>query len=188
MSKPVKNINKTPTESTLKAALLHLLHEKPMEKITVKELCEKSNIYRSTFYSHYKSPEELLRSIENDVLEELKKHIWNSTNTTPKNVQAHAIEFLEYIRENDYTLRVLLFSTQSRTYDFFVKAIEEEFRLITKNSYTYLSEEYTPLFMSHGLLVCIMHWINTDYAVPAEELAFLLVHTLHSINALSNDM
>ena len=38
------------TRKIIKESFYTLLREKPVEKITVKELCEKAEINRSTFY------------------------------------------------------------------------------------------------------------------------------------------
>lgn len=40
----------------LQQALLTLLQTKPIDKVTVKELCETANLNRGTFYLHYDSP------------------------------------------------------------------------------------------------------------------------------------
>ena len=42
------------TERGIKNAFIELRSRKPLEKITVKELCELACINKSTFYSHYK--------------------------------------------------------------------------------------------------------------------------------------
>ena len=41
------------TQHALKQALLTLLKEKSVNKITVKEVCELAELNRATFYSHY---------------------------------------------------------------------------------------------------------------------------------------
>lgn len=52
------------TKAALERSLLSLLKEKPIEKITVKEICENADINRGTFYSYYDSPAQLLTMIE----------------------------------------------------------------------------------------------------------------------------
>ena len=42
------------TEKGIKNAFIELRSKKPLEKITVRELCEIARINKSTFYSHYK--------------------------------------------------------------------------------------------------------------------------------------
>lgn len=53
----------------LKESLFALLETKPIEKITPTELFRHAGINRNTFYSHYCSPEELLDSVESEILE-----------------------------------------------------------------------------------------------------------------------
>ena len=42
------------TKQLLKASLMELLADKPLAKITVKELCEKADINRTTYYKYYR--------------------------------------------------------------------------------------------------------------------------------------
>ena len=51
------------TRRTLQESLVALMQEKPLQKISVKEICARADINRSTFYVHFGSPEEVLNSI-----------------------------------------------------------------------------------------------------------------------------
>ena len=68
------------TKMFLRASLLELLKEKPIAKITPSELCRHAKMNRNTFYTHYKSPEDLLESIENEFLELVRLSIDRSLN------------------------------------------------------------------------------------------------------------
>ena len=57
------------TQRILKESLLTLLKQKPINKITVKEVCERAELNRATFYAHYSDCFALLESIEEDLLE-----------------------------------------------------------------------------------------------------------------------
>ena len=54
------------TKAALKHSLLSKLMEKPVERITVKEICESADLNRGTFYAYYGSPAELLKEIEDE--------------------------------------------------------------------------------------------------------------------------
>ena len=54
------------TRKALRNALLELLKEKSIDRITVKEICERAELNRGTFYLHYESPIALLREIETE--------------------------------------------------------------------------------------------------------------------------
>ena len=60
------------TRKVMKDSLLELLLEKPIEKVSVKEICERADINRSTFYVHYGSAAELYDDAKNDLYEEVR--------------------------------------------------------------------------------------------------------------------
>lgn len=56
------------TKRNLKNTLIELLNEKAFEQITVKEICERSQTSRITFYTHFADKYELLDSIFQEYL------------------------------------------------------------------------------------------------------------------------
>ena len=66
---PVKeNRKKQYTRMVLADSLIELMKARPIDKITIRELCELANVNRSTFYLHYEDIYALLRYIEDDTL------------------------------------------------------------------------------------------------------------------------
>ena len=57
------------TQRILKESLLKILKEKPINKITVKEVCDLAELNRATFYSHSSDCFALLESIENELVD-----------------------------------------------------------------------------------------------------------------------
>ncbi len=55
------DIRETRTTDMLCQALEELMGEKPYEKITVSEICERSTVRRGTFYKHFDDKDALLR-------------------------------------------------------------------------------------------------------------------------------
>lgn len=56
------------TEKAIKAAFLELREQKPLEKLKVKELCEKAQINKSTFYAHYQDIYALSQAMEQELV------------------------------------------------------------------------------------------------------------------------
>ncbi|GHU54908.1 TetR family transcriptional regulator [Clostridia bacterium] len=56
----------------LKEALMEVLCLKPIEKITIYEICKNAGVNRSTFYKHYGSQYDLLNDIENDMFKQIE--------------------------------------------------------------------------------------------------------------------
>lgn len=63
------------TQRVIKESFLRLLREKPVNKITVKELCELAGLNRATFYAHYSDCFALMESIEQEILESFEQSL-----------------------------------------------------------------------------------------------------------------
>ncbi len=59
------------TEQSLQYAFLHLVLEKEFSQITVKELCERADINKSTFYLHYRDLYDLASRIKQQLLDDV---------------------------------------------------------------------------------------------------------------------
>jgi AcrR family transcriptional regulator len=57
------------TQRVIKESFLMLLRNKPVNKITVKEVCELAELNRATFYAHYSDCFALKESIEQELLD-----------------------------------------------------------------------------------------------------------------------
>ena len=63
------------TQRVLKEAFLSLLRKKPINKITVKEVCDMAELNRATFYSHYSDCFDLMDKIEQEILTSFKQSL-----------------------------------------------------------------------------------------------------------------
>lgn len=61
------------THSLLRKAFTELLQQKPIQRITVKELCQKAGVNRSTFYAHYTDIYDLLSKLEEDMVTDFQR-------------------------------------------------------------------------------------------------------------------
>lgn len=59
------------TRRVIREAYFELLQQKPINKITVAEICERADIHRGTFYQHYHDIYELQEKIESELMEKL---------------------------------------------------------------------------------------------------------------------
>ncbi len=70
-----KNRSVRATKRKLQEALVELLHTKSIDSITVRELTEKADVNRSTFYLHYKDVYGLLEQMEKKGLADIKEFL-----------------------------------------------------------------------------------------------------------------
>lgn len=61
------------TNMLIRRAFMELLKQKPLQSISIKELCEKAEINRGTFYTHYLDLQDLLEKMEAEMLEDFKR-------------------------------------------------------------------------------------------------------------------
>lgn len=71
--RPDRRVRKT--KAQLRAGLAHLLQEKSIKEITVKELVDTVDINRSTFYLHYTDIYHMLEVLETDLMTDIKNAI-----------------------------------------------------------------------------------------------------------------
>ena len=93
------------TKRALRESLLYLLKEQPIQKISVSRLCEKSDINRSTFYTYYSSPMDLLESIEDEILNTLEEDMIQFEKENSISQLMNSIIF--YISEHKQLVRLL---------------------------------------------------------------------------------
>ena len=63
------------TKRILRDSLFRLLSEKPLDKISVKELTELAEINRSTFYFYYKDLDDMVSQLQNDIYARFEKEV-----------------------------------------------------------------------------------------------------------------
>ena len=97
-----KNSKYFQTAEDFDQALLALLAKKDFEYITVKELCKKTGVNRSTFYLHYQNMNDVL----DETLSLLSHRFFSSFEKTDKpqelvlTTQKYLIPYLNFVKEN----------------------------------------------------------------------------------------
>lgn len=72
------------TKRSIQNAFLQIRSKKPLEKITVKELCELAEISKATFYLHYKDIYDLSDTLQQQVIKDILGHL-----NDPKDIIYH---------------------------------------------------------------------------------------------------
>ncbi len=160
------------TEKALKKALLGIMEtKKPVESVTVTELCQASGINRKTFYSHYSIPSDILFEIEKETLSGAIQYRPNLNG----NEYEKAVSLLEYIKEKQAVFKVLL-NTSNR--DFVNKLFA--LSLPTFNRIEFYSEQknifqYVKSYTLAGAETIIREWRNNGFKEGCDTIARLIV-------------
>lgn len=94
------------TRRVIKESVLRLLEEKPVNRLTVKEVCDLAQINRATFYAHFADCFDVLAQIEDDLLRDFDRSL-SSVRTV--DVSALVEGIYRMIDANAEVCRVLIF-------------------------------------------------------------------------------
>ena len=170
----------------LKNALLDLLREKgSITKISVRELCEKAELNRSTFYVHYGEPKQLLTEVEDELLEATGEHLRRIGAENDSGAYKFLLSFLQYVKANDKPFRILLIDSADPSFrSRFMQQAGLHF--IQNLDLTFLgsSEQFIDAYLLNGSTGVILQWIRSGYEAKEEAICSLLFSL--NRNALEN--
>lgn len=161
------------TKRALRAALLDLMKEKPIDAITTTELCRRAEVNRNTFYAHYSSPFLLLQTIEDEYISEVLSMVEETTRHEDYETMLRTVCLS--IHENRELTALLFSGNGDRSYlDRVVWVTHERVMEIWKNSDTRLPQEDLELlynYVTFSVRECIVRWTKDGFTIPPEELA-----------------
>lgn len=176
---PDKRVDKTIAK--LERALFKLLKNNDGNDITVLRLCEEAKIYRSTFYSYFKSIDELMEFLQNKYITEFKIEIKNNYEK-PEEIYDFYIRLLNKIysrQEIYYCLYIYNFTWM------FEKTLTAAIdAMIPKNENMPLTQTELKLiktFNSYGCNGVIREWLLNDCKDKIEDVAKAL-YTCSTVN------
>lgn len=91
----------------MKQAMLELMNTIPFDKITVRLICERADVNRSTFYAHYTDIYDMIEQMEANLQKDLMNDYSVFDNVTVFSLESF-IPFLKFIRKHMDFYRVAL--------------------------------------------------------------------------------
>lgn len=167
------------TKFVLRQALLQLMKNSSIDKITVTDICRQADINRGTFYAHYSDPMDLLHQIE----DEFYNQILDALQRNHPEAGIHfnykiSYELLQHIAENSALCMILLGKHGDADFLKRVLCIAQEpmYEIWAKNSTDIapMQHEYRYSFIANGSLGVIQHWIQGGMKEKPVEIADLI--------------
>ena len=169
----------------IKESLYEMMKEKPLNKISVTEICERADVNRSTFYAYYTDIYNLHQSIVEDffVLQKnVIKHIKESikqknalSEFTYSDFYRIAYYYLETVKDNTELYRFIFNQNADNTvHASFAKITYQTIRevlnpLIVAERAEELKKAFT--FVAGGTTALIIKWMENNCDTPLEALA-----------------
>lgn len=167
------------TKMILKDSFVKILRQKPISKITVKEICDDADINRATFYKYYYDQYDLLQQIENELTEGISHHLSQYNLKEKLDASAEMLEnILEFIKQNADLFDLLL------NFQGDIMFQQEVTQIIGQQHFTSLAinpkhskedEAYLFLFLANGCIGIIKKWLADNTTKPVPEIASLIL-------------
>ena len=166
------------TRRDLRAAIIELIKEKPIEKVSVTEICEKAMVNRMTFYKYYEDKFSLL----DDTVNEIKDSIEAKVPTTEiKSLEEASIFFakiikvvIEFIDNNKDLIYAVQKNGDYKLLDIITyiseSAINDVLSEVNKVKPLKYSIPVTSSFIYGGFLSTVAYWVDHPDAIDRNQL------------------
>ena len=160
----------------LKEGLLQMMQEKRFSEITVRDITERMDLHRGTFYLHDPDTAALLQSVEEDMLAEAQALVdaHMAESTAERTLRPVLLPILDYVVEHRTIIGMLLdSSTASGFVDRLQKLIYRNGSRLTEAWFRDVSPEqldYLMSFLTYGLIGLVKEWFGRGMDLPGEEL------------------
>ncbi|WP_342757759.1 TetR-like C-terminal domain-containing protein [Kineothrix sedimenti] len=166
------------TQMVLQDSLVELMKQKPIAKITIKELCENADINRTTFYAHYTDQYDLLQKMEEECLSYAREAISNLIGEKDQDVMMKLLEeIFQYFIDNRNHIQVLMSEQGDINFQKQLFAMIYEFCGIAPDSGKNAgmgTKEFYFVFVVSGSVGLIQHWLKDDAMKSAREMAEII--------------
>lgn len=155
------------TRKVIQDAFFELLNERPINKITVKSICDLAQINRSTFYRYYMDVYDLLDKIQKKYISDFREYAGKITSLeegvtlTLQEVQSNS-EIYKMFTTIQLNSNSFIDEISEISYDTFHDAIAE---LLPDKSDAEI--RWTFYFLIHGFMAIVLDWIKTGMVEPA---------------------
>ncbi|ULL16551.1 TetR/AcrR family transcriptional regulator [Paenibacillus sp. H1-7] len=169
------------TRQLLKDALIDLLHEMEIEKITVNRIAERATINRVTFYLHYRDIPDMLEKMADDMIEDIQNAL-NRKPFQPGLEEEKAffvmVSLLEHIAEHAKFYKVVLGSKRTPIFtERLLRMLSQTVTQIVENERnSFISEagiqkDIAIWYGSAALIGTIVAWVRNDMPYTPQFLA-----------------
>lgn len=165
-------------------ALLSLLEQKSYAYITVKEICEKASVNRSTFYLHYETMEDLLAESVEYLNDHFLAHMKQTPDAFVSQIEQYPIDqlylitpeyltpYLSYIKEHKRLFSTAIKNTKVLRLD---ESYEKMFRIVfepilERYQVPVRNRRYVMTFYIQGLMSIITQWVKADCEDSIEQI------------------
>lgn len=166
------------TKMVIRNSLLELLNTKPINKITVTEICSLADINRGTFYKHYLDVFDLIEQIESELYNQIQSTIEEFIKSEKKDIYDLTLKLFETLKENKKFFKIIFSESGNKNivkklYFTMYNNYMENWKN-TSNNIDEKTLDYIFTFTANGSISTIQRWLEKDLEESPEEIAILI--------------
>ena len=176
------------TAEKMDQALIELMDQKDFAYITIKEICEKAGVNRSTFYLHYDNTRDLLDEAAGALITRFLSYfsmdmlpITNQFRNTPLEElnyisEQYLIPYLTYMRDNRKVLGIALEHSEHFGFDsIYQRLFHHIFHpILDRFRFPEIEQPYVMAFYLNGIHAIVRQWIKNDCADSVDTICSIL--------------
>ncbi|MCD8322697.1 MAG: TetR/AcrR family transcriptional regulator [Oscillospiraceae bacterium] len=160
------------TKRLLSDALVNMLKETSIHKISIRDLCERAGLNRSTFYRYYSSQFDLLQEMEDDMIRCLLDILQGETDGGQC-----LCRVCQYLEEHLEMARLLINNNVDPSFPERLFSLPLVQQAVFRNQDPKMSDverDYGSCLVINGSFAVIRRWLNKDTREPPELIASLI--------------
>ncbi len=170
-------------------ALLSLLEKKEFEYITIREICEKAGVNRSTFYLHYENTCDLLRETTGYVIDSFLSYFTNDRKSISLNLEECNINelffitpkyitpYLTFIKDNRQIFKTTIKHLGTMEFDrVYQKMFDNIFSpVLSRFKFPENERVYVMKFYLSGITAIVMEWLENNCEESIEVVTQIII-------------
>lgn len=152
------------TKECIRSALLYLMEVKPYDKITITELVLRSGVSRMSFYRNYKTKDDVVKNICEEIGKDFGKEVRNDA--FEKDPRQWLIDYFTKIKENSHILNLIVNSGLSLS-----AILKSLFDFSDYSAAAKSGGKYSLAAREGALFGITLSWTSGGFAETPEEMA-----------------
>lgn len=173
-------------------ALIYLLNDKDYDYITIKEICKKAGVNRSTFYLHYENIDDLLKESVDWMINDFFSYFDNTKANLPLDIKTkttnelflisktYLIPYLTYIKEHKKVMTAIIMRPKilnsdlnyTKLYKHILAPILDKFNVDIED------RNYIVKFYIEGIMAIVQLWIKSNFKESIDHICNLIIQLI----------
>ena len=172
------------TKHLLTQALTDMLQEMPIQAVSIKELCERAGINRTTFYYHYGNQYDLLEEISDSFLISVRQRLSSAEPNSRESVLEMVTLVFTYMEEHIQLSRLLLNNMVDQGFAYRIITLPEIPDLLSvcrNDEFDPALQHAADTFAVSGSYRLLQLWINDDHRRSAAAEAEMILELARKV-------